>query len=439
MKSETIIALSSGSLPAGVAVVRSSGAEVPALAVQLLGFLPEPRRAAYARIRRSGEAEIDRGIALFFPRPSSFTGEDVLELHVHGGRAVVDAILRAACEFEGVRLAEAGEFTRRAFVNGKLGLLDAEATANLINAETEAQAAFAATLRSGEHHALYHSWRHRLIQARALLEAEVDFVDEGDVTKNMSAHVRPDIATLSAEMKSHASGFAKAEILRDGRDVVLLGPPNSGKSTLLNALIDREAALVSDIPGTTRDLIEVALDIGGYKIRLTDTAGIRDSSDKIEEMGIERALTRASDADVVLQLTNLTDPLQPRLSFHHSQVLTIGTKLDIAAATHSSGRFDFEVSALTGAGLQDLTAYLSKVAAKASPKVGEIIPWRRRHLDLIESAVWSLDAASRNENDPIEIRIEHLRAASDSIGRISGEVGVEDLLDVIFSQFCIGK
>ena len=245
---------------------------------------------------------LDRGLCLFFPGPNSFTGEDCAEFHLHGGKAVVAAALDALYALDGIVLAEPGAFMRRAFHNGKLDLLDAEATADLLGAETEAQRRFAAANASGRNTQLYSKWRTALVRARALIEAELDFADEADIPGSVSDQVWTDIAALCEQIDGHIAGYHRAEIARDGYDVVLVGPPNAGKSTLFNALARRDVAIVSDEAGTTRDLIEIALDLDGVKVRLTDSAGVRDAAGKVERLGIERTLARAAEADLVLWL-----------------------------------------------------------------------------------------------------------------------------------------
>ncbi|MFZ1773703.1 MAG: tRNA uridine-5-carboxymethylaminomethyl(34) synthesis GTPase MnmE, partial [Rhizobiaceae bacterium] len=272
---DTIYALSSGGMPSGVAVVRISGGAVAAVAEIVCGGLPAARYASLRPIRsRNGEL-LDEGLVIYFPGPASFTGEDVLEIHLHGSRAVAAAVLSELAGFTGLRMAEAGEFSRRAYLNGKKDLAAVEGLADLIAAETEAQRRFAQGNSSGVQSRLYQSWRQRIIDMRSLIEAELDFADEGDIAGSVSDLVWGDAARLGEEIRGHLAGFKRAEIVLDGFKVVLAGAPNAGKSSLLNALAKRDAAIVSDEPGTTRDLVDVSLDLGGMKVVLTDTAGIR--------------------------------------------------------------------------------------------------------------------------------------------------------------------
>ncbi len=394
--------------------------------------------ARFGTLRLADGSKLDSGLTLFFPAPYSFTGEDCGEFHVHGGRAVVEALLKAICQHHGCRLALAGEFTRRAFENGKLSLLDAEATADIVSAETEGQRRFAVQNSGGGHARLYGEWRSRLIRARAFIEAELDFSDEGDVPGSVSDQVWRDVQMLQREIDMHLSGYSKAETLRDGFDVVLIGPPNAGKSSLLNALARREAAIVTDEPGTTRDLIEVTLDIDGIKVRLTDTAGIHDAEGKVERLGIARARARAEDAALVLMLRDLSNPHAIDDLDVRCNVLKVGTKSDLINGGMLVSGYDHTVSCVTGDGLARLFKAIGDHARAAAPAAGELIPWRVRHVNLLDEAAGHLQA-SLNPSVGLELRSEELRLGSNALGRIVGAIDVEDLLDSIFAQFCIGK
>jgi len=437
---DTIIALSSGRLPAGVAVIRVSGSQTRFVLETIVGKITEPRVATYATFRTSTGAKIDSGVTLFFPGPRSFTGEDVVEFHIHGGKAAVAALLDTLTAFPRVRHAEAGEFTRRAFLNGKLSLTETEALADLISAETEAQRRLAILNADGAQSRLYAGWRQRLLHARAMIEAELDFADESDVPGSVAETVWADVRKLSEELHDHIDGYHRAEIIRDGFDVVIVGAPNAGKSSLLNVLAQREAAIVSDEPGTTRDLVELALDLNGVKVRLTDTAGIREGAGKVETIGIERARQRAEMADLVLLLTDVSsgNPLAPAVDSRN--VLRIGTKSDLVAATPTADeRFQLSVSSLTGRGIPELFNLLGNRAVEAVGNSGDILPSRLRHVELLRDATQHVEEALRGEKQGLELRADDLRLAAGRLGRITGAVDVEDLLDVIFSQFCIGK
>lgn len=427
---DTIFALSSGALPAGVAVIRVSGPDARNTLLTMFGKVPEPRRAAYGTISDVEGNPIDSGLILFFQGPASFTGEDVVEFHMHGGRAVIAAMFKQLGTL-GLRSAEQGEFTKRAFLNGKLDLTEAEALADLIEAETEAQRRFAVMNASGGQKELYEGWRGRLIEYRALLEADLDFSDQEDVPGSVAEKVGLELEQFANEIDVHVSSFRRAEILRQGFDVVIIGRPNAGKSSLLNALARRDVALVSDEPGTTRDLIEIALDLGGVKVKVTDTAGIRDGAGKVEAMGIDRALSRASEADLVVQLQDLSSDEEPDL---FEGALCVGSKLDLATGDF---RLPFAISVETGQGISELLREIELKARDALGQAGDILPARLRHIELLtRAAAWMRDAISHNQ---IELKAEALRQASHEIGLITGRVDVEEILDVIFSRFCIGK
>lgn len=305
---DSIVALSSGRLPAGVAVLRISGPQTRFVVETIAGGMVKERAAVLRKFRAPDGTVLDSGLVVFFPGPASFTGEDVAEFHVHGGRAVVARMLEIISGFDGVRHAEPGEFTRRAFLNGKVDLVETEALADLVNAETEAQRRFAVQNAEGVQSELYLTWRRRLIHARAMIEAEIDFADEDDVPGSVSDTVWSDVRTMIGEIDRHIAGFHAAEIIRDGFEVVILGAPNAGKSSLFNALARRDAAIVTDEPGTTRDLLEVTLDLGGLRVRLTDTAGLRDAPGKVEAIGIEKARAKADRADLMLLLEDSLSP-----------------------------------------------------------------------------------------------------------------------------------
>jgi tRNA modification GTPase len=436
---DTIVALSSGRLPAGIAVVRISGPKTRFVIETITGSVPAPRSARYGAFADKAGTHIDSGITLFFQAPASFTGEDSAELHAHGGKAVVAALLDALCAIDGVRLAEAGEFTRRAFLNGKVDLLKAEALADLVSAETEAQRRFAVLNSHGGHKELYAGWRQRLIHARAMIEAEMDFSDEADVPGSVADQIWADIDRMSSEMRRHIAGFRRAEIIRDGFDVVILGAPNAGKSSLLNALAKRDAAIVTDEPGTTRDLIEVVLDLDGRKVRVTDTAGLREGGGAVEAIGIEKAIARARDADLVLLLEDMTNPNLVTELPDGLPVLRVGTKYDLLPSEPADAGFDLCISAASGHGLDRLLREISNRAEVALGESVDLIPWRERHVALLSEALRLLESARSTEQAGYELQAEDLRLASERIGKISGAVDVEDLLDVIFSQFCIGK
>jgi tRNA modification GTPase len=433
---DTIFALSSGALPSGVAVVRISGQGARRALERLCRGVPSERRAELRKIRAADGEIIDNGLVLFFAGPESFTGEDVAELHVHGGRGVVAAMLRELGALDGLRQAEAGEFTRRAFLNGKMDLTGAEALADLVASETEAQRRFALANADGRQGVLYQGWRRRILHARAMIEAELDFADEADVGNVPSAAAWPDMHRLADEIGAHLASYHRAEIIRDGFRVVIVGAPNAGKSSLLNALAAREVAIVTEEAGTTRDLIEVPLDLGGVKVLVTDTAGLREGGGRIEAIGIERARRRAAEADLVLLLTDLSEPLPAEDGFGSVPIWTIGTKVDLATGMRPVG-YDYVISVRTGDGLEHLLGALKAAAAEAAAMTG-VVPSRLRHVELLSRCKALLEAALYDDRG-LEVKAEDLRLGSDALGRIVGSVDVEELLGAIFSNFCIGK
>jgi tRNA modification GTPase len=437
---DTIFALSSGPPPAGVAIIRLSGGSVRFGLETLVDRIPAPRRASLRSIRTSGGQTIDRGLVLFFPSPASFTGEDMAELHLHGGRAVVAAVLAELEALRGFRAAEAGEFTRRAFANQRMDLTQVEGLADLVLAETEAQRRQALRQADGVLGRLYDGWREQLIRARALIEAELDFPDEDDVPGSVSVQAWDTVAALEKEIVNHIAD-RRGERLRDGAEIVILGPPNAGKSSLLNAIAQREVAIVTPEPGTTRDLIEVRLDLGGYPVTLVDTAGLREAEGAVEREGIRRAEERAAKADLVLWLRDVAVP--DRGMGPLPGAITVGTKIDLIDSEGERSRlaagFGAVVSARTGEGIGDLLTLLAGRVAREMPPTESILTTRSRHRSALIVCLETIRAALADSARPIELRAEDLRRAGDALGRITGRIDVEDLLDVIFRDFCIGK
>lgn len=433
---DTIFALSSGALPSGVAVIRLSGPHVRSGLETLIGTLPSPRHAVLRDITDHSSQVLDRGLVLFFAGPHSFTGEDCAELQIHGGRAVVAAVLEHLATLDGFRVAEAGDFTRRAFLNGKMDLSGAEALADLIAAETETQRKLAIQNAAGRQRDLYDAWRRTLLQSRAFIEAELDFSDEGDVPGSVSQRVWTDIRALMIDIQTHLDGYAAAEIIREGFRVVLIGAPNAGKSSLLNALAKRDVAIVTDIPGTTRDLVEVVLDINGIKVIVTDTAGIRATEDVVERLGVERAENAARAADLVVHLLSDVGEGVDTAELADERIIQVQSKIDIVRASDDSV---LGISSVSGVGLPELLAKIAE-RAKASVAIAEgTVPTRLRHKRHLLDCLECLDRAASSDTLDLELRAEELRQAASHLGRITGTTDVEDLLEVIFSEFCIGK
>ncbi len=432
--SDTIFAPASGFGRAAVSVIRLSGPGCRRVLEALGGSLPEPRRLSLRLLRDPETREVlDQALVAWFPGPGSFTGEDQAELHVHGGLATRTAILRALGTVEGCRAAEPGEFTRRAFVHGRMDLSRVEGLADLIDAETEAQRRQALRQLEGSLGTLVEGWRETLLQALALVEASLDFSDESDVPEDLEAEV---IGLAAGVRRSIAEVLLRpgGERVREGFVVVLAGSPNAGKSTLLNAIARREVAIVSPVAGTTRDAIEVRCDLNGLPVIFVDTAGLRESADPVEQEGVARARARAEAADLVLWLIPPDEPEGPTPA-GQSRV-RVATKADLGRA---SDGVDIAISARTGAGLSEL---LERVAGEAAKLGGhDAVITRERHRSALARAEASLDRALRlfKNQATLELAAEELRLAARAVGEVTGRVDVEDVLDRLFSSFCIGK
>jgi len=438
--SDTIYALSSGALPAGVAVIRVSGPCTPEVLTGLCGSLPLPRHAVLRSIRNRNGDVLDQGLVLYFAAPASFTGEDCAELQVHGGRAVVNAILAELEVWPGLRHAEAGEFSRRAFHNGKLDLVEIEGLADLIAAETEMQRRLAQEHSSGNLSAIYEGWARRLTHARAMIEAELDFADEDDVPGSVADKIWADMRELKSEISAHLQGAGIAEIVRDGLKIVIAGEPNAGKSSLLNHLARRDVAIVTDIAGTTRDILSVDLSLAGFRVQLFDTAGLRETDDKVEQEGIRRAYLTIDQADVVLLLADTPEGFVPLEELRQPKpVIRIGTKIDRSPLLWDKASADVLISTETGAGIDQLLEVLTDYLPDLSGQNALSLPTRKRHVNCLKQTLSAIEMSFGQSNRGLDIQAEYLRQAGDALGRITGRVDVEDLLGVIFSEFCIGK
>jgi tRNA modification GTPase len=451
MERDTIFALSSGRPPAAIAVIRISGPRARVALEQLIGRVPQPRRASLARVRdpKTG-AIIDEALALWFPAPNSETGEDMAELQVHGGRAVIAAVLAALAKVAGLRHAEAGEFTRRAFENGRMDLTAVEGLADLVAAETEAQRRQAYQHLKGLLGDRAETWRQRLIEALALVEAGIDFSDEDDVPKDMMARSLALIRPLAEEISK--AGTGQGERLREGLRVAIAGPPNAGKSTLFNRLARREAAIVSPFPGTTRDVLELHLDLGGYPVTVLDTAGIRETNDPVEREGVRRASEQAAGANLVLWVVDAAASECQMLQLPAINVASetaawlVVNKMDLVAEEprRIESRFDTKevvnfVSSKTGAGVDELVNAVARFAERFFTPEPALVTRERQRAHLKET-VLALQGAQRAAQDGREeIMAEQLRLATRALGKLLGRVDVEDVLDVIFRDFCIGK
>lgn len=440
MTARTIFALASGHGRAGIAVIRLSGPDAGEALRRLAGPLPPPRVAARAAFTDPRDSMLlDQGLAVWFPAPRSFTGEDVAELHIHGGRAVIEGLLGALASIPGLRTAEPGEFTRRAFEHGKMDLTQAEALADLVDAETSAQARQALRQMGGDLKALYDGWRARLVKALAHLETVIDFPDE-DLPADVAARLWAEVKDLVEEIGRHLDDGGRGERIRDGLRVAIIGPPNAGKSSIINMLSGRDAAIVAATPGTTRDVIEVHLDLAGFAVTLADTAGLREAADEIEREGIRRSRLTAETADLKIAVFDGTAPQEEMTesttaALIDANTLVVINKGDLLRAPPAAA--GHVISAKTGAGVP---AFLEALTAKVKDKIGihaSAPLTRARHRQALQECREALHRASTARLP--ELAAEDLRLAARALGRITGRVDVEEILDVVFRDFCIGK
>jgi tRNA modification GTPase len=450
-REQTIFALSSGRPPSAISIVRVSGAQAGAALTLLAGQIPMPRRATRALLRDANRQPVDDAVVLWFPGPASATGEDVAEFHVHGGGAVLAALFAALSDFADVRPAEPGEFTRRAFENGKLDLTEAEGLDDLIHADTDRQRRQALRQLKGLLGDKARDWRAQIIEASALIEAGIDFSDEGDVPAELMAPALARIKTLLGEIQEVLAAQGRSERLREGLVVAIAGPPNVGKSTLMNQLARREVAIVSPHAGTTRDIIEVQLDLEGYPVTVIDTAGIRETDDPVEREGVRRARARAAEADLVLWMIDAQHEQSPQGGA--APLWTVRNKIDLDVVRADSPKprqtgiigqerrlgSDLGISASRGDGIAELISALVGFARDylGSGEVSLISRARQRKLleETADSLQRSIEVIGKGE----ELAAEELRAAAYSLGRLLGRVDVEEILDAIFRDFCIGK
>lgn len=444
---DTIFAVGSGSVPSGVAVVRISGRDAISVFDLFHVKQPAPRYAQLSVLTDTSGQPIDQALVLWFPGPNSFTGEDIVELHLHGSAAVIQFVFEQLTTLGNFRLAEAGEFTRRAFENGRMDLTEIEGLGDLLAAQTEAQRRQALNQYTGALRKLYDTWRQSILELRAAVEADFDFSDEEDVPGSVADYVSSDALSLSAQIQDHLNDGRKGQIIRDGLRVVLAGPPNAGKSSLLNALAQSDVAIVTEMPGTTRDVLTVSLNINDQLLIISDTAGLRDTTDVVEAEGIRRAARAATEADLILWLDPCDgaalDPQIPGLEHNEiPETIRIRTKCDLL--DHPSddiGKSKISLSTRTGYGIDSLLDELNRFGSVSTSQTDiseSPLITRLRHRTALEECVEFLHGCG-DETLPLEIRVEYLRSASDAIGRILGRIDVEDILGHIFSEFCIGK
>ncbi len=442
MEISTIYALSSGTVPSGVAIVRMSGPKVRFAFETMIGLVPKPKKASYKKIFFPNTKNlIDQGIILYFQEPESFSGEDCGEFHIHGGQAVVSALLNALGSIDGFVAAEAGEFSRRAFENGKLDLVELEGLSDLVSSRTEMQRQLALIQSGGLISDLYNGWRAELIGLRSNIEAAIEFAEEEDVQDVIDRDLITVIRSLISDIGYHMAGKNVGEIIQGGYRVALMGPPNSGKSSLLNALARRDVSIVSPTPGTTRDIVEVHLDVDGYELIVSDTAGIRESADEIENEGVRRALDRAISSDLIVWLwpIDAADPDMDELkSVDRSKILVVRTKVDLKSDENVDAG-TVCTTTLVENGISSLVEEMRIRVSELGNKQVDLLVFRKRHIESLISAQTYLKEILGDTAMDADLVSECLRLASTQLDRIIGRIDVEDLLESIFSRFCIGK
>lgn len=432
----TIFAPATASGKAGVAVIRVSGPQALEAVKKMTAIkTPVPRKAMFSEIHTPDGTAVDNGLVLYFPCPNSFTGEDVVEFQTHGGRAIISAVLSGLAQIDGFRPAGRGEFTRHAVENGKMDLTAAEGLADLVDAETEQQRKQALRQMGGALAKIYEDWHDRLLHVLAWMEAYIDFPEE-EIPEDVSADVRGKIASLMSEIQVHLNDGRRGEKLRDGFQIAIIGAPNAGKSSLMNRLAQRDVAIVSSAAGTTRDIIEVRLDINGYPVIVADTAGLRDTDEEIEAEGVRRAKARAEEADLVLWLS---DALKGKNNTETEKIDSekIFRIMNKADQTEPQNDGNIWISAKTGQGIDVLLDRIGRFVEEKMALREEPSLTRLRHRKALEECLQCLNSSLKAPE--IELMTEDLRMAMRSLGKITGQVQVEELLDVIFKDFCIGK
>lgn len=435
---DTIFSLSSGAGLAGISVIRISGPKAENSIVEMCAKAVPAASAVLRKIFHPQSKELlDQGLVIWKPGPGTFTGESIVEFQIHGGIASVRSVLDGLSQLADFRQAEAGEFSRRAFVNGRLDLVEIEGLSDLIHAQTEAQRKQALNQTDGKASKEFGQWREILIQALAYIEASIDFVEEEDVSEDILKNLQNDLILLRNNMKKRLSEGLKGATIRDGVKVVLVGEPNVGKSSILNYLAKREVAIVSDIPGTTRDVLEVSLDLKGVPVFISDTAGLRKfTDDEIEKTGMLRTRQKSKEADLVIWVGEAGKAPDLRLLEVDTQLITVWNKIDIVETVPYEG---LAVSAKTGTGMDNLIELLTRFVEENFSSREPALLIRDRQISSVKACVAAIDDALKTDVVDLELMAESLRQAADQLSRLVGRVDVEDLLDVIFRDFCVGK
>ena len=441
IEDQTIYSLSSGAGLAGVAIIRISGPQARICIEKMCRKPVPPRYAGFRQLYHPVSGELlDDGLVLWLPGPGTFTGEDITEFQIHGGRATITSVINGLAEIEGYRQAEAGEFTRRAFMNNRLDLVEIEGLGDLIHAQTETQRQQALSQSRGDASRVFNRWRSELTAILGYLEASIDFIEEDDVAEKALEGFQEKLIHLRNDMAKHLNDSARGEMVRDGVRVVLAGRPNVGKSSIINYLAERDVAIVSDIPGTTRDVLEVQLDLNGIPVTLSDTAGLReDAGDEIEQAGMMRARAHSRQADLVIWVTVAGEEPDTGLLETEAEQLIIVNKADLLANGSKLKQDAIYVSAKTGLGMNRLLNTISRIVDEKFGGKEPALISRERQKSAIVMCVRGIDGALENQAGSLELAAEQLRSAANQLSRLVGTIDVEDLLDVIFRDFCVGK
>jgi len=430
MNNETIFALSSGAGKSGVAVIRISGENLVQTATKMIGRTPDARHAYFTNLRDNTGDLIDQCLVIYFPGPASFTGQDIIEIHSHGAPAVIQKIFAYMAE-SGARMAMPGEFSRRAFVNGKMDLADVDGLAALLNAQTDRQRKYALQSMTGRDSRTYDAWRSQMIEIAAYAAAMLDYADD-ELPKNIGDKIRTHTQKLYEEINSALARYAAVRAIRSGFNIVLAGDTNVGKSSLFNQIIGANRAIVSDIPGTTRDVVSATLDMAGFMVNLSDTAGMRDATDAIEKIGIEKTKSEIADADLILRVYAQNNDIQPQ-----ENELVVINKCDLM--TDKNNKHACYVSAKTGDGLQELLNQIIAKIKQITDGVESDVAVNERTRALLGDAAMELKSALNAPDENYDIFSEHVRRASDDIGKILGTITAAEVMDATFSQLCLGK
>ena len=435
---DTIYSLASGALPSAIAIIRISGPQTLSIIASMTGLDPRPNHMYYTNLNTQNGELIDTVMMVFFKKPHSFTGEDSAEFFLHGSKPIINLFMEELAKFPGVRPSELGEYSRRSFYNGKMDLIEAESLADLYEAETEAQRKLSIKGTSKELSKLYNSWRNEILEAMAYITAELDFSQEEDIASLDNTAIWKKLENLANSITTHLSFAKTSDIIKNGYKVALIGKPNAGKSSLFNKICGKNTAIVTEIPGTTRDVIEGKLNLAGLDVFFFDTAGIRETEDKVEKIGVERSKEKIEEADLIFYLKDINDTENLELP-NNKEIWQIYTKQDVSRETSAIESNIFYTSIYNNESIENLKIALQNHIKHLLPEYGAMLPVKQRHIYLLQETINNLKEAIEKNYLPIEIRVEFIRNAANNIGQIIGKIDVENILDIIFSKFCVGK